>query len=159
MKGLQDRNINTQAGTTVENKGKLIQSIGRQPEPKCSENFVENFLFWCLDRSKLCSRLLPRRVFSIRYYGTPYLENIIWSKILCRQECYFIDLFLCVLPILWRRRSHMLSYFLHFLIDWKFEVTNLEIGWVGVSSTDETAMLVFCCHSPTPTCLSPFFDS
>ena len=24
MKGLQDRNINTQAGTTVENKGKLI---------------------------------------------------------------------------------------------------------------------------------------
>ena len=27
-KGLQDRNINTQAGTTVENKGKLILADG-----------------------------------------------------------------------------------------------------------------------------------
>ena len=27
MKGLQDRNINTQAGTTVENKGKLILTV------------------------------------------------------------------------------------------------------------------------------------
>ena len=26
-KGLQDRNINTQAGTTVENKGKLILNV------------------------------------------------------------------------------------------------------------------------------------
>ena len=41
-KGLQDRNINTQTGTTVENKGKLIltEQLPTKSARSCSEDVL-----------------------------------------------------------------------------------------------------------------------